>query len=83
MQARNGKELMRIVDRYFAWRKRRAVTRYERREISAFRAAREQPKHEAAHGAETNRSCRIAASREGVETGLLKGSVILRGFAGP
>jgi hypothetical protein len=77
MQARNDKEVVGAMDRYFTWRKRRAVARYERREISAFRAARGQPKHEAAHRAGTNRSCRVPDSRERVEIGLFKGSVIL------
>jgi hypothetical protein len=36
MQARNGKEVMGVMDRYFARRKLRAVARYERCEISAF-----------------------------------------------
>jgi hypothetical protein len=83
MQARNGKEVMGVMDRYFVRRKLRAVARYERCEISAFWATRGQPKHEATHGAGTNRSYRIPDCREGVETGLLKGSVIPRGFAGP
>ena len=74
---------MGFVDRYFGWRKRQAVARYERCQRFPFRAAREQPKHQSAHGAETNRSRSIPASREGVEAGSLMGPVIPRGFAGP
>ena len=70
---------MSFVDRHFAWRKRRTLARYERREMSAVPTTQEPPSQEA----EPDRSRRIPKLREGVQTVLLKGPVIPRGFAGP
>jgi hypothetical protein len=77
-QSVSGEEFVSLLDRHLAWRKRRTVARYERREMSAI-PTQEPPSQEA----ELDRSRRIPKLREGVQTVLLKGPVIPRGFAGP